>query len=223
MQAIVSTDPSGSIQVVPYHAYSLHEVTTPGSDLVLMRPGRKSERYWMQFRSQILALERLLNTPGVKEREIEQLLLANPLFLRGLNYGNVYSQVVLPRAGAPDLRPDLIAEPIGERWADIVDFKRPIDNILVGSQSRATLAASLHEAAAQLREYQAYFDDRILAQRIEERLGISCYKPRMVVIVGRDPRRYTAEQQRRALTAYPDLQIVTYDQLLRVARERLLI
>lgn len=32
--------------------------------------------------------------------------------------------MVLPREGAPDLRPDLIAEPIGGRWIDIIDLKR---------------------------------------------------------------------------------------------------
>ena len=223
VQTLVSADESGAIHVVPYHSYSLHGVTTLDSDQVLMRPGRTSARYWSRFRSEILALERLLNTPGVKEREIEQLLISNPLFLHGLNYGNIYSQVVLPRGGEPDLRPDLIAEPIGDRWADIIDFKLPIDDILVGTDSRARLAAALNEAAAQLREYRAYFDDRALAKRIEDNLGIRCYQPKMVVIVGRDPRRYTPEQQRRAMTSYQDLEIVTYDHLLRAARSRLLV
>jgi hypothetical protein len=201
VQVALHSDESGQIHVVPYH----------------------SAPYWSRFRSAILALERLLNDPRVQERQIEQLLLENPLFLRGLNYGNVYSQVVLPREGAPDLRPDLIAEPLGERWADIIDLKRPLGTILVGSESRVRLAGALTEAAAQLREYRAYFDDRALAKRVETELGIRCYKPKMVVIVGRDPSRYSADQQRRAMTAYPDLEIVTYDQLLRIARDQLLL
>jgi antiviral defense system Shedu protein SduA len=121
------------------------------------------------------------------------------------------------------LRPDLIVEPIGQQWADIVDFKRPLETIVVGSANRPRLASALSDAAAQLREYHAYFDDRRLASRIEEKLGIRCYKPRMVVIVGRDPNRFSAEQQRRALTAHPQLEVVTYDQLLRAAREQLLL
>lgn len=223
VQVALHSDESSQVHVVPYHAYALHGVAALQDEVVLMRPGRASAPYWSRFRSAILALERLLNDPRVQERQIEQLLLENPLFLRGLNYGNVYSQVVLPREGAPDLRPDLIAEPLGQRWADIIDLKRPLGTILVGSESRLRLAAALTEAAAQLREYRAYFDDRALAKRVEGELGIRCYKPKMVVIVGRDPSQYSLDQQRRAMTAYPDLEIVTYDQLLRVARDQLLL
>jgi Domain of unknown function (DUF4263) len=198
-------------------------VEVPQDETILMRPARASQPYWSTFRLAILRLERLLNDPTTTELDIESLLLENPLFLRGLNYGEVYSQVVLPRIGAPDLRPDLNAEPIGGRWAEILDLKRPFDPILVGGASRPRVAAALADAASQLREYQAYFDDRVLAARIEAELGIRCYRPRMVVIVGRDPRRFTAEQQRRALTAYPDLEVVTYDDLLRAARRLLLL
>jgi hypothetical protein len=45
----------------------------------------------------------------------------------------------------------------------------------------------------------------------------------MVVIIGRDPERFSPEEQRRALTADPSLEFVTYDQLLRAARTQLLI
>jgi hypothetical protein len=223
VQVALHSDESGQIHVVPYHSYALHGVATQPDDVILMRPGRVSAPYWSRFRSAILALERLLNDPRVQERQIELLLLENPLFLRGLNYGNVYSQVVLPRENAPDLRPDLIAEPLGQRWADIIDLKRPVGTVLVGSESRVRLAAALTEAAAQLREYRAYFDDRALAKRVEMELGIRCYKPKMVVIVGRDPSGYSADQQRRAMTAYPNLEIVSYDQLLRIARDQLLL
>lgn len=40
----------------------------------------------------------------------------------------------------------------------------------------------------------------------------------LVVIVGRDRAGYTAEERRRALTSYPDLEVATYDKLLSTAR-----
>jgi hypothetical protein len=85
VQVALNSDESGQIHVVPYHSYSLHGVVTLHDEVVLMRPGRTSDRYWSRFRSEILALERLLNDPRATERQIEQLLVDNPLFLRGLN------------------------------------------------------------------------------------------------------------------------------------------
>jgi hypothetical protein len=220
VQIAMTADSTGSIHIIPYHSYSLHEVSAARDELVLMRPGRISGSFWSRFRSDIVKLERLLNEPNVQERHIEELLLSNPLFMRGLNYREVYPQVILPRQGAPDFRPDVIAEPIGDRWAHIIDFKLPDKKVLVGTESRLRLSAAITEAAAQLREYRAYFDDRALAKRIEDQLGISCYQPKMVVIIGRDPTEFSPEQRRRAMTSDPTLEIVTYDQLIRAARDQ---
>ena len=85
------------------------------------------------------------------------------------------------------------------------------------------MSAALTQAVAQLREYAAFFDDRRAAAQVEQKLGIRCYRPKLTVIIGRDPSRFSAEEQRRALTAHPDLRVVTYDNLLRAARTRLLL
>lgn len=211
-----------AVHVVPYHAHSLHHVET-ASDAVLLRPGRVNRSYWTRFRVEIMRLEELLNDPKARERDIEALLLANPLFLSGLNYRSIYPQVVLPRSDGKSLRPDLIAEPADSEWADIIDLKLPTERVLVGREGQASLAAGITRVARQLQEYAAYFDDRRLAREVEIRYGFRCHKPRLVAIVGRDPRRYSAEERRRALTSYPDLEVVTYDVLLRAARQRLLL
>ena len=207
------------IAVVPYHAHSIHHVETP-KRIPLVRPARRSARYYESFASEIRRLERLLNDPKVLEREVEMLLRSNPLFLQGLNYKDIYPQVILPRPDSRDMRPDIICEPFDSEWCDIVELKLPSQKILVGKPNRAHLASELTAAAAQLREYSAYFDDRKMAERIERTYGFKCFKPRLVVIVGRDPTGYSEEEKRRAMTAYPDLEIVTYDKLLRAARTR---
>jgi len=46
-----------------------------------------------------------------------------------------------------------------------------------------------------------------------------CHRPKLVVIVGRDTQSFNAEEMRRAITAYPDLEVVTYDRLLRAAKK----
>jgi hypothetical protein len=213
----------GQIHITPFHSGGVHHAVGSRDDAVLLRPARANRRYWTMFRSQIATLEQILNEPGTKEREIEELLTSNPLFLNSLGYERVYHQIVLPRVGASDLKPDVIAEPAGSEWAEILDLKLPSASLVVGRQDRAAMSAALTEAVAQLREYAAYFDDREAAARIEERHGIRCYQPKMTVIIGRDPTRFSDDELRRALTAHPDLRVVTYDDLMRAARTRLLL
>jgi hypothetical protein len=102
-------------------------------------------------------------------------------------------------------------------------LKLPSEQVVIGPNSHAAQAAAITKAAGQLRNYAAYFDDRDAAAKIEKNLGIRCYRPKLTVVIGRDPSRFDAEEQRRALTAQPDLRVLTYDDLLRAARHRLLL
>jgi len=90
--------------------------------------------------------------------------------------------------------------------------------VLVGRPNRARLAAGIVSVVRQLREYAAYFDDRAVAARIEKKYGFRCYRPKLTAIVGRDPSGYGDEEIKRAMTSFPDVEIVTYDALLRSIR-----
>jgi hypothetical protein len=111
------------IYVTPPHGCALHSVRTTDDAAVLIRPVRINRRYWSTFESTLERLQRLLNEPRVRERDIENLLSRNPLLLGSLGYGDRYYQVVLPREGASALRPDVIAEPAGSKLAEIVELK----------------------------------------------------------------------------------------------------
>ena len=121
------------------------------------------------------------------------------------------------------LRPDIIAKPIHSEWCDIIELKLPSPKILTGRENRRSLSAALTEAVSQLREYSSYFDERKWAKIIEDKYGIKCYNPKLVVIIGQNPRKFDEAQDRRALTAYPNLEIVTYDALLNASRNLLLL
>lgn len=210
------------IKVVPYHGHGVHKVDT-GRALLTVRPGRVGTSVqWARFTAALAELEELVNAPSIKEIEIERLLRENPLFMRGLNYTQVYHQVVLPLGDGSSLRPDIIAEPAGGGWVDILDLKLPNEPIYVGGGDRPRLSAAIAEAASQLRDYARFFEDRAAADRIEREYGFRCYKPRQAVIIGRDPRDMNERQREASLTTYPDLRVVTYDELLRSARSLLL-
>jgi hypothetical protein len=171
----------------------------------------------------MLAFSRLLNDQTTRERHIQRFLEDHPSFLRGLNYKNIYPQVVLEREGLGPLKPDFILEPFDGDWCDILDIKLPYQRIDVGRDDRVTLAAGIHEVAAQLREYSAYFEEQRHRRYVKERYGLNVYKPRLIALVGRDFRRASDVQMRRALTAYPDLEVLTFSKLEMLSRQRVLL
>ena len=119
--------------------------------------------------------------------------------------------------------PDIIVEPINDEWCDLIELKKPVQNIIIGNENRRGLAYAIRHTVDQLREYSAYFDDEKNSKYIREKYGIKCHKPRMVAIIGRDPYDLNDEEIRRAMTAYKDVEIITYDKLLRAAKNLLLV
>jgi hypothetical protein len=212
----------GHISIVPMHGNGLHDLDC-GNDMLAIRPARKgAASQWARFAVAIEELEALINDPNVREAQIESLLARNPLFLRGLNYAECYHQVILPLDQGRYLKPDVVVEPVSGGWSDIVDLKLPNERIFVGAGDRPRLSQAIAEAASQLRQYARWFDDRKVAKAVEDKYGFRCFKPRQVVIIGRDPREFSEAQREAARSAYPDLEIVTYDKLLDAARSRLL-
>ena len=130
---------------------------------------------------------------------------------------------MLQRLDGSELRPDFILEPYDDMWCDILDIKLPNQSIIVGRKDRATLAAGIHEVAAQLREYAAYFEEEKHRKWVLEKFGLRVYKPRLIAVVGRDIRQMSDPEIRRAMTAYSDVHVMTFDQLIQHARSRLLL
>ncbi len=208
--------------ITPYHAHGVHSMEVR-NELLLGRPGVVANRTSTLLHNDLAELQQILSTPDIKESAIQKYLEQHLAVFQALGYINVYPQVVLARDDGTSLRPDFILEPAGRDWCDILDIKIPQTRTVVGTRDRQTLAAHIHELTAQLREYSAYFEDERLAKRIEDVYGIKCYKPRLIGIVGRDPKTDDERQLRRLMTAYADVEVITFDQLLRLAQTRLLI
>lgn len=211
------------IEVVPYHSHAIHEVETKNEIVIVGRPAIIAKTTGAVFSEEIAKFEYLINNPGTKERHIQRFLELHPQFLRGLNYENIYPQIVLERDEDGPLRPDFILEPFKDAFCDILDLKLPSQNLFVGRKDRATLASALHEVAAQLREYAAYFEQEKYRKMVYEKYGLRLYKPRLIAIVGRDMKQLAKAEFRRALTQYDNLQFMTFDELLRHTKRRMLI
>jgi len=214
---------SSDIGIVPYHASAAYELSHPRKDdLLIGRPSVFASRTRSVFSHEIDSFEALLGQRGIKEKEIQAFLKAHPHFLQGLNYTRIHSQVVLERDDGSSLRPDFLLEPAAGEWCDILDIKLPTADIIIGRRDRRTLSAAIHEVAAQLREYSAYFEDPKHRKFLLDRFGLRAYKPRLIAVVGKE-RTQCSEQIRRALTCYSDLEVMTFDRLIDISRGRLLI
>ena len=212
------------ISCVPYHSGAVHEIEMPaGRDLIVGRPGIIGQITRCVFSDEIRMLEGLLNDQHTKERDLQRFFEQHPSFLRGLNYKNIYPQLVLQRDDGSQLKPDFILEPFEGGWCDILDIKLPKQKIIVGRGDRKALASGIHEVVAQLREYAAYFEERKHRTYVQEKYGLRVYKPRLVALVGRDLAQMSSPQLRRAMTHYENCQILTFDDLITHSKNRLLI
>ena len=212
-----------SIQVTPYHSRAIHDIGTPHDHVLVGRPAVIAATTGAVFSKEIDEFQRLINDQGTRERHIQRFLEMHPSFLQGLNYQNVYPQLVLERDDDGPLKPDFILEPFDDAFCDILDIKLPTQALFVGRKDRATLAAGLHEVAAQLREYAAYFEQEKYRKLVRQKYGLQLYRPRLIAIVGRDMKQMSKPEFRRAITEYDNLQFMTFDELLLHAQRRILI
>jgi hypothetical protein len=211
------------IEIVPYHANAVHNIETPRESILVSRPGVIAHTTRCVFSSQIQEFEQLINNRDTKERHLQDFLERNSNFLRGLNYQNIYPQLVLQRDNEGPLKPDFILEPYDDAFCDILEMKLPSQRLLVGRKDRRTFAAGVQEVVAQLREYASYFDDPKYQKYVLQKHGLRVYRPRLIALIGRDLKQMNEEQLRRAMTDYQNLQFMTFDELLEHSRNRMLL
>jgi hypothetical protein len=212
-----------SLSLVPYHSHAIHEVQVRDA-VMLGRPAVLAEKTRHLLRPELSTFEQMLSRPTISERELQVFLQKHPAIFEALGYSKIYPQLVLEREDGSSLIPDFMLEPIYDQWWDILDIKVPQKPVMVGGPDRLRFAAAVTELSAQLREYSAAFEDPKLARRVEEKYGVKCYKPKLIGIIGRDdPRNANDREVRRLMTSYADTRVLTFDQLLRTAKNRLLI
>jgi hypothetical protein len=104
---------------------------------------------------------------------------------------------------------------------DIAELKLPSAKLVSGRIARRGLAQAVHSGMAQLKRYREYFMDTRLAELFHRTNGMEVYHPRLTLVIGRDE-SFGSHRERQRL-APPEARLLTYDDILRMARHRSLI
>ncbi len=170
--------------------------------------------------------EQLINRTDVTEEAVQNFLECHLdlLFLIG-DHKNWLSQVVL----TPQLllsyeaqeggRPDFLLQDADDLW-DILEIKRPDVRLARGRPRRRRLTDAVQEAVAQIREYSRFFADKAQAMWARQRYGVDVLTPKLYVIIGRDTSFQNAAEKKSLLQTADSVSVLTYDDILRIARRR---
>lgn len=167
----------------------------------------------------VCQFEQMINDKTLKERDFQEFFEEYPNFILNDDYKQAHSHIVLERTEG-NLIPDFMLEPVNQEYlCDILDIKTPNSKVLNLKKNRVRFSAAVFEGIAQLREYQAYFDDIQSREQIKRKYGLVAYRPRLYLVIGRrgnvDP--FLLKRVRQDAR---DVVVQTFDDLLIRAKAR---
>ena len=214
----------GKFKIVPSHSAGIFRIDDPKSFTsgpLIALPSSFAEATRMFWKEEVDEFEYLINKQDIKESELQKFFANHPKFLTSSDYDKLHSGIILSRDSGT-MKPDFVLEPIWSRQTcDILELKLPTQRILVGSKNRMGFSAAITKALYQLREYHDYFEDKNNRDEILLQYGISAYKPKLQVVIGRS--RFIEPLLRaKAEADLKQLKIITYDDILLRAKRRML-
>ncbi len=218
---------SRRVRITPVGTFGAHNIQLGGQDGKQCFPARgnvldpRSDDSYAITSSGIEELEWLVNS-NANESAFQNFFQNNPLFLLGMEYKNLYPQLILEHDDGK-LIPDFFLEYLDGGFLDILDLKRPSARIAKFPKNRQGLTAAVHESVNQLRTYRNWFDDRSNRQSFRKRYpGLDAYKPRIIVVMGRTSDFQSKVLRQMLKEDIPSFtQLWTYDDVLNRARRYL--
>lgn len=170
---------------------------------------------------ELLELEDLINNRQTVEVDFQRFFEAHPQFLRIWDYREVFPQIYLTREDQGPLVPDFLLVDGEMNRATLVDLKLPSARTVVAKKNRERFSALVQEARSQLLEYRDWFDDPTNRERMKTEHGVEVYRPRLGVVIGSSKDFSSSLQRQKLASRSPDIELVTYDDILIHARRRL--
>lgn len=166
----------------------------------------------------IFELEDLINSRSARENDFQRFFEGHPEFLLGTDYRHLVAQPVLVRPDEADLVPDFVLIPHSHASPKIVELKLPHVSIARHRASREGFLQNVIVARDQLLEYRSFFSTRTAAKFARDNWGCEIYLPRIAVVIGRSSSFGSEYERRKAESRVPDVEVLTYDDILERAR-----
>lgn len=162
----------------------------------------------------IKELENLIDS-AAPEREFQLFFERHPEFLFALgDYSNAHPQLILHEDCGPNLIPDFFLEKIDSDYCDILDLKRANVDLIRNQPRRMRFRDAVMEAVAQLNTYRDWFEDVANREKFTSRYGLKSFRPRVVVIIGRNTSFSDEIQRIRLCERLPRwIKLQTYDEV----------
>ncbi len=165
-------------------------------------------------------LEDLINSDAA-EREFQNFFERYPEYILSLgNYAKLHPQLILHEEGGKRLIPDLFLEKINSDFCDICDLKRPTAELIRNQKNRIRFRDAVMAGVAQLDHYRNWFEDRSNRAKFKSQYGLSAYRPKVVIIIGRRHSYYDDIQRIKVeSTLNKWVELKTYDDIMDKARQ----
>lgn len=159
--------------------------------------------------------EDLINSSLASESDYQKFFERNPDFILNENYKKAHPHIILEQDDNRKLIPDFVLEPVRQgAFCDLLELKLPTPNIYVMKENRERYSAAVSGAAAQLRNYSQYFNDRYNREKFEAVYPhLKLYRPKLFLIIGRQ-KDENPMIMRDVEADFPHITISNYDDLL---------
>lgn len=182
--------------------------------LVDLRVSSVPDRFKILKRIAIERLEQLIKENAL-EKDFQKLLEDNPWI-----FGSEYSELLKRRIWVRDQQQDFMCKRTTDGFLEVIEIKRPLNdrNLFSWDDSHKTFypGNELSKSIGQVINYLATLDsDR---DRIRSNDGEDTNKIRVKLIIGRDGDERQVESLRNLNSHINRIEIVTFDQLLKIAK-----
>lgn len=178
--------------------------------------GNVLEPFTYIIEEQISELEFLINSEA-KESAFQQFFKKYPYFLKCLGpYQNIHSQIVIHQDSSRRLIPDFFLERLDTNYSDICDIKLPKKSLIRHQKNRIRFRDAVMEGIAQLDHYRNWFEDKKNRDAFHAKYGLKSYRPRAVLIIGRESSFEDNIQRITLESNLPNwIQLATYDDIIK--------
>lgn len=167
------------------------------------------------FREEVDYLEEMINARPFIESNFQRFIEAHPETFLGGEYLRLHAQIRL-KSVEKMLIPDFLIESV-TGLCDILELKGPV---VIDRRARRTRELSVQKSIVRVRRYAEYFEDINQRNWVQREYGLNVFRPQTILLAGRDREFKDVFEKRRLESQMGNFRILTYDDLLRMARAR---